>query len=126
MKESTMIAVCGLDCGSCSIRTAPFDADAAQELVIWFREQGWLEQDEGVSELLARGPYCEGCHGSRQVHWSADCWILQCCVDEKGLTHCSECEVFPCPRLVEWAKQNDGYAAALERLREMREAGPTP
>jgi len=63
-----------------------------------------------------------GCHGDRSLHWSPDCWILQCCVDEKGLRYCYECHVFPCERLREWAGQNEGYAQALERSQRMRDA----
>ena len=127
MSEATedWIAACGLDCEACEIRRVPFDAEAAQEVVAWFRERGWLKQDEGVSEILARRMYCKGCRGDRSLHWSADCWILHCCVDEHGLRHCSECADFPCNRLRDWATGNDGYAQALQRLEEMRAASAT-
>jgi hypothetical protein len=117
------IAACGLDCGDCDIRMVPLDAGAAQRAVAWFKEMGWLQESEGVREVLERSMYCNGCHGDRSVHWSADCWILQCCVDEHGLLHCSECGDFACERLVEWAGQNEGYAHALERLQGMRAEG---
>jgi hypothetical protein len=64
--------------------------------------------------------YCKGCHGDRSIHWSSDCWILKCCVDDHGLEHCSECDTFPCDRLVEWSGGNDSYTSALQRLRRMR------
>jgi len=114
------IAVCGLECGACDIRRVPFDAEAAQRVVAWFRQMGWLAQDEGVPEILERSMYCKGCHGDRSVHWSADCAILACCVDERGLEFCSECETFPCARLTERARDNARYAQALERLSQMR------
>jgi hypothetical protein len=117
-----MIAACGLDCGDCDIRLLPSDPDAAQRVVAWFREMGWLNESEGVSEVMERSMYCKGCRADRSVHWSADCWILHCCVDERGLAFCYECADFPCERLSEWAKENDGYAQALNRLRRMREA----
>ena len=75
-----------------------------------------------MEQVLERRMYCTGCHGDREVHWSADCWILACCVDERGLANCSECMEFACDRLEEWAGQNDGYRTALARLREMRRA----
>ena len=115
-----MIAVCGLDCGGCPIRTADTDSGAAEVLVGWFKSEGWLNEDEGVAELMQRGPYCRGCHGDRAVHWAANCWILQCCVDDKGLTYCYECDVFPCERLTEWAGQNENYTQALNRLQSMK------
>lgn len=119
-EELRWIAVCGLDCGRCPLRTADTDLESAQALVGWFKGEGWLKEDEGAAELMQRGPYCRGCHGDRSTHWNAVCWILRCCVDEKGLTYCSECDVFPCERLVEWSGEREAYARALDRLRGMR------
>jgi hypothetical protein len=117
-----MMAACGLDCGTCEIRLAPSDPAAARTIVDWFRRQGWLAAGEGMAEVVARKMYCTGCHGDRDTHWSPDCWILACCVDERGLDNCSECPVFPCDRLVEWAGQSASYSAALARLRALRAA----
>ena len=118
--ETGMMAACGLDCYSCEIRRAPTDPQAAQLLVDWFRSQGWLSPDEGMAEVLERKMYCCGCLGDRAIHWSADCWILACCVDERGHTDCSHCPAFPCQRLEAWAEQNAGYGAALARLESVR------
>jgi len=119
--ESEMMAACGLDCGGCEIRLAPSDAQAAQTIVEWFRKEGWLAPNEGMAEVLERKMYCCGCLGDRTVHWSADCWILACCADERKLANCSQCAEFPCRRLEAWARQNAGYGAALERLRGIRQ-----
>jgi hypothetical protein len=115
--DTTWFAACGLDCGSCEIRLAPADEAAAQVVVEWFRSQGWLGEAEGMAQAIHRKMYCTGCLGSRETHWSADCWILHCCVDERGHSNCTQCELFPCPLLVTWAGQNESYAAALARLR---------
>ena len=120
--RSSMMAACGLDCGTCEIRLAPADPAAAKVVIDWFRQQGWLSEEEGMPEVIERKMYCTGCLGDRDTHWSADCWILACCVDQRGLGNCSECESFACERLVEWAKQNEGYGAALSRLRELHAA----
>ena len=120
MTKPEMISVCGLDCGSCSIRRLPFDEDAAAEAIAWYKKQGWLKEKEGLAEAVERSMYCCGCHGDRSIHWSADCWILQCCVDEKHLKHCSECDTFPCDRLVDWSKTDESYGKALVRLQTMR------
>jgi len=114
------IAVCGLDCGSCDIFRVPNDPEAARGVAEWFRQRGWIKEGEGAEDVVKRAPYCLGCRGDRAVHWSPDCWILKCCVDERGLDHCSECSEFPCERLSEWAKMNDGYSRAFERLKRMR------
>ena len=119
-----MIAVCGLDCTDCDIRKVPTDADAAQRIVGWFRSMGWLKESEGVPEIIERSMYCKGCRGDRSVHWSADCAILKCCVDERKLEFCYECADFVCERLNEWTQKDAKYGAALERLKGMR-AGRT-
>jgi hypothetical protein len=66
------IAACGLDCGTCDIRLAPTDSQAARRLVAWFQEMGWLEEQEGIAEAVERGMYCKGCRGDRSTHWSAE------------------------------------------------------
>ena len=116
-----MIAVCGLDCGPCPIRKAPYDSESAKSIVAWFRKEGWLKENEGIEEVLKKGMYCKGCREDRSVHWSADCWILKCCVDDKEHKFCHECNVFPCDQLSEWAQQNDSYGKALDRLKESKE-----
>lgn len=117
-----LIAVCGLDCTDCDIRKIPTDDDAAQRMVGWFRSMGWLKEDEGVAEIIERSMYCQGCRGDRSVHWDAECGLLTCCVDDKGLDYCYECDDFVCDQLNEWVQQEARYAEALKRLRSMREA----
>ena len=112
-----MIACCGIDCEPCDIRQCPSDPELAERTAVWFR----AHVDERAVSSWFR---CSGCHGDRSDHWSADCWILRCCVDERGLRHCSECDESPCGRLVEWAGQNDRYGAALDRLRTMHAGEP--
>ena len=118
-----MIAVCGIDCTNCPLRKASLgDTEAAEQLAGWWKSEGWLKESEGVKEVLERGPHCLGCRGDRATHWSANCWILKCCVDDRGLASCHECGEFACERLVEWAAQNEGYTEALNRLRRLAEA----
>jgi hypothetical protein len=119
VNEERIIAACGLDCTACDLRLLPTDAAAADRVVGWFRKMGWLAAGEGLPQILERSMYCQGCRGDRSVHWSADCPILHCCVDERGHQFCSECDLFPCSRLTERAEQNTRYAQALDRLRAM-------
>lgn len=118
--KKVMIAVCGLDCGPCDIRKAPNDPEAAKRIVAWFKKEGWLKKNEGITEVIKRDMYCKGCKGDRSVHWSPDCWILKCCVDDKGQEFCYQCSVFPCDRLVERAEKDDHYGQALDRLKKMQ------
>ncbi len=121
MTENLMLACCGLDCGSCEIRLAPSDARAANVVVEWFQSQGWLKPEEGLPQIIERKMYCTGCLGDRAVHWSADCWILACCVGQNHLLNCAECGQFPCQRLTDWSTQNSGYQAAFTRLQQIHQ-----
>lgn len=117
------MAPCGLDCAVCDIRLVAEDAGAAERVVAWYREQGWLKPDEGLPEIVKRSMYCQGCRGPRTLHWSPDCEILTCCVDAKGLLFCSECRGFPCEPLLNWATRGSHHVRALEALRRMASAG---
>ena len=118
--EGEMLAACGLDCGPCGIRRLPFDAEAAEGVIGWYRQMGWLKESEGVAEAVARGMTCKGCQGDRTVHWSANCAIMVCCTDERHLAHCGQCsELMSCAKLEAFA--GDGHAHhgnAVIRLRE--------
>ncbi|MCW3994294.1 MAG: DUF3795 domain-containing protein [Candidatus Bathyarchaeota archaeon] len=111
--EKQMVAVCGLNCAKCEIFQASSNRDLAQKIVDWFKK----ERDTVVK---VEDICCLGCRGDRAKHWSPDCWILKCCVDEKGLEYCFQCGDFPCEKLKEWAEENKSYGEALNRLVEMR------
>ncbi len=112
------IAACGLLCHECSIFKADSDKNAAREMLDWMKETHQIEEDIDLKDFMDGGPYCEGCHGDKKKHWSPDCWILECCVNDKSLEDCSQCEHFPCDRLIEWAKESEDYTKALERLKQ--------
>lgn len=118
--QPKMMAVCGLDCSTCDIRRAPTDPDAGQRVVAWFHKMEWLEKDEGVAEIIERGMVCKGCREDRSLHWSPECPLLICCVDEKHLEHCAQCDEFVCARLEAFA--GDGqqhHRDAVERLKQI-------
>ncbi len=114
------LAVCGIACSVCPLRKADTDAQAAQHLVGWFKNEGWLKKDEGVSEVMQGGPYCKGCRGDRSIHWSSSCQFLSCCNDEKQLHNCSECQDFPCEPLATFYKRDPKAKRAYERFKKIR------
>ena len=118
--KGEMLAACGLDCGPCPIRRIPFDPEAAAKMVGWFREMGWLKEAEGVAEVIERGMYCKGCQGDRSVHWTDNCTIMLCCVDEKHKQHCGECaELMSCDKLEAFASdEHVHHQEAVNRLRQ--------
>ena len=113
MIEENQMAACGIECFKCNMFQAITDPKIAQHIAEWFKK----ERNE---EVKPENIHCSECRGERVKHWSSDCWILKCCVDDQGLEFCNVCREFPCARLVDWSKTNQGYAAALNRLKEMR------
>ncbi|MBN2238308.1 MAG: DUF3795 domain-containing protein [Dehalococcoidales bacterium] len=108
-----MIGACGINCGDCDIRLAGTNHEIAERLAKGFSEKGIIP--DATPDMFR----CDGCRGDRENHWSADCFILQCCVDDKGYDYCNRCPDFACDKLVEWSNQNERYVKALNRLREM-------
>jgi hypothetical protein len=112
-EANQMIAVCGIECFKCDILQASSDPKMARYIADWFKKE--RNQVVKLEDI-----HCAGCKSDRTKHWVADCWILKCCVDDKGLEFCNECNEFPCVKLVEWSKTDKGYGAALNRLKEMK------
>jgi hypothetical protein len=118
-------ACCGLVCADCDIYRLPTDRAVQEKIIPWFKAQGWLKAEEGLAEVVERRMYCKGCHSNRaDVHWSSDCAILRCCVDEHHLENCSQCADFICERLTNWAGRDARYNQALEHLRALKAKRP--
>ena len=113
IKLDNPIGYCGLNCmEQCTIIHAPYNEKIANDLADHFVKMG---------HKYAKPDWfsCCGCRGDRDKHWSASCWIMQCCSDQKNLEYCSECNEFPCDGLQEWSTKDSRYSAALQRLRDM-------
>ena len=111
-----------MNCNTCPIPRIHADLETAQKWVGQFREWNMLKEGEGAKEIMARGPYCISCHSDRSLHWSADCWILKCCVDDKGLDNCSQCDEFPCEGLIKRCDTSPGYDKVLDNLKKHKES----
>lgn len=115
MNEYEIMGACGIICDGCDILLAAEDEKIAKTTARWFKEN--LNIDIAPEKFR-----CDGCHGDRNNHWSPECFILKCCIDEKGLENCSQCDEFPCEALKEWAAQNARYTEALNRLKSINES----
>ena len=112
-KSNELTGACGLDCKECDIRWASDNPELAAKIADWLHQHGY-------PHVRPEHVHCSGCKGDRAKHWSADCWILECCVDRNGLQFCYQCRDFPCSRLEEWAKGDRRYEKALSQLKEMK------
>ncbi|MBD3190198.1 MAG: DUF3795 domain-containing protein [Candidatus Heimdallarchaeota archaeon] len=111
------IAVCGLECDKCDIYLMNEDEEIAEKMLRWFKKKSWRPESFTIEELMQEGPFCLGCRGDPEKHWSADCYALKC-AKEKNIDSCHKCEDFVC----DWY---DGatrkYAEGIERLKKIQE-----
>ncbi len=102
------LAPCSLNCSKC-----PIHLRTEEELDYWRKQNADLDKIR-----------CAGCRSDRSgYHWSPKCKILQCCVYERGLEFCSQCEDFPCAILEEWIKDIPHHAQAVKNLHKMKKIG---
>ena len=119
------MAACGLDCNECSSYkvTMTQDLKAAEQMLPWFRSQGLIEENEGAEAVIKKAPFCTGCWNiANDCYWAGcnNCKFRGCCV-EKGISHCGECNEFPCERIKEFATQGENKKKAMEYLIALRE-----
>ena len=114
------IAACGMDCNACPIPKIHTNINKARKWIKQFRDWKVINDNEGAEEIMAKGPYCINCQADQSVHWSADCWILKCCVDDKKLNNCSECQNFPCEKLSEHFNKSKHHQYCQNNLTELR------
>jgi len=112
--EKQLAAVCGLYCGECQVYLASHGDIELQRRIA-----------EKVSETTGREVKpeeikCEGCWGPLEVHWTADCKMLNC-AREKGYRFCFQCEEYPCDKLVMFKDKH--YPYVLENLNRIRQIG---
>ena len=105
---------CGLNCDECIIGLAATNSGIAAALKKQFIDMGHADADESWFR-------CNGCPPKEgEPHWSEDCRILACCVGERGLENCSQCEDFACDVLQAFAEDGHAHhAAAVERLTKL-------
>jgi len=116
-KFEEIIAPCGLFCNKCSLFLVPYDKKAANEVLMWFKNENWYDSYQNIEDLIQNEDYCEGCRSSRKrLHWSPNREILKCCVDKKGLEFCNECKDFSREIYEEWVVESKMYQKTFENL----------
>ncbi len=80
-----------------------------------------VKQFQGPWEdVKAEDFHCNGCRSNKTQCWTPDCWIRECCVNNKNLEYCYECQEFPCIKLKKWANKSERYGTALNQLKKMK------
>jgi hypothetical protein len=119
-----MIAVCGLDCGSCEARIAT-QADDILE-----KERVAAKWREAFGEPSIDVTYvtCDGCLSSSAFlcGWCRQCPLRHCAIARNVVTcaHCGEYDV--CEKLVEFDKEIAGTKDRLAKIKaELKPTKPT-
>jgi len=111
---STLIAICGLDCGACPAYQATLNDDDAARATV-----AALCSTEEYT-LSPKDIHCDGCPGTegRLLSFCYDCDIRACGV-ERGYVNCAHCPDFGCEKLQrQWeAMPGTGPKETLERIR---------
>jgi hypothetical protein len=86
--DQKKVGKCGLYCGAC-----PFYLATASPEVKEYLTEKWGKWEEAW--------YCKGCGDLDEKSWCFGCKMLSC-LEEKGLTHCSECVEEHCEEVEEF------------------------
>jgi hypothetical protein len=108
-----MIAYCGLDCDSCDVRQAAQDPEKARILAEAFHAEGYPDAVPGWFR-------CQGCMGPEDLVWDGGCDMRTCCM-KKQFSNCAACGEFPCAHALKFEADDGTHAAAIGRLRALRE-----
>ena len=95
--EKHKLAACGIDCNECGHYKLGHDLKSAEYLVEYFRDGGWIGENDGAEAVLKKVPRCKGCWSDFVTCDANGCLIRPCCV-EKKINNCGECVDFPCKK----------------------------
>ena len=114
------MAPCGVDCNECASYKVTMNGDlkAAESLVPWFRERGWIGADEGAAAVVKKAPLCKGCWSDYRWNGCGGTDFRMCC-ERKKIDHCGECGRFPCEHYNGWG--HESAVAKLLSLKRVRE-----
>ena len=115
------MAACGVDCNECAQYKATTEQDlqAAELIVEWFRDQGWIGENEGAEAVVKKDPICKGCWSDHRWCGCGETDFRMCC-ERKEINHCSECNDFPCEHYKEWASCGGTHQKAMEFLLSLK------
>jgi len=114
------LAACGIDCNECGHYKLEQDLKSAEYLVEYFRDGGWIEENDGTEAVLKKVPLCGGCWDKTvRTDYCANCCLRSCC-KEKQLNHCGGCSGFPCEKYIEFVGDNEYHKKIMEYWRSLK------
>ncbi len=117
MEPEWNISACGLNCAACDFyKAGKGDTAKQQEIIDWFKR----DHDK---DIKPEQTMCNGCHGTKNIHWSPDCPMMNC-AEQKTVNICYECPEFICAKLEAFAKDGSStHHRTVENLKEMKKKG---
>lgn len=119
MKQTELIAICGLYCGACAIYQATQEND----------EQKLQDFAEGLSartgkKFTVEDVVCDGCLTNGRLDlWCRNCKLRVCEKLQSGKVRCSDCDEFACISLTDFRddgmKHHSEITDNLEHLKSM-------
>lgn len=110
--NKNLVSVCGLYCGSCGIYLATHENDTQKIL------EYAVVLNQSYDATL-----CEGCRGAKKsAHCLKICSFIDCSKGKK-ISHCGECEKFPCAKLIEFQSKMPHRIEIIKSLTELKEVG---
>ncbi len=98
------LSLCGIPCyEDCPIYNTDTNKKDAASVLNWFKENNWIDQHITLKEFMSLGKQCHGCKEITKKHWSSNCKILNCNIDQN--TKCTSCTTYPCEILINHNKE---------------------
>jgi hypothetical protein len=129
-KNESLVTVCGLYCGKCAIYDGSI-GDTAKKLSELLKSHGltretmamipgvdWYDDFENGLNWCQETVKCGGCRSD--MRFNPMCELHKCCVQEKGLDFCFECDQFPCDTVRTFEQQ---FFPCIDTLQKIKEVG---
>ena len=108
-QQGKIIAACGNDCSACPRYTAHPYEKTEEEL----RHTAELWMKIGYRDHIVTNEEI-ACTGCKPENWCR--YHVVCCCEEKGISICSQCEVYPCDNMKECFEVTGSFEPQCRRV----------
>ncbi len=119
----SLIAYCGLECGTCPIYLATRQPDPKERTRMRWEIIRQCREHYGIEYTLEDITDCDGCSSQtgRLFRSSSTCSLRKCARDRE-IKSCASCSDYPCQRLAAFLSREPAAKKRLEQMRSSTEA----